>query len=427
MLPYLTKDFPGVGGVIKQRAEDFFVQEIPLYEPAGNGEHVYCEVEKIGVTTFEAIHRLSAALGVSSREIGYAGMKDAHAITRQVFSIWGTTPEKVMSTPVPNLTIRWAVRHVNKLRLGHLSGNRFAIKIRDVQPTDVIKIRPMIELIERRGMPNFFGEQRFGRRNNNDLLGAALVRNDSEAVLKLLLGSPDEQLDDGRTLEARRAFDRRDNAEAMRLWPRSGGMERRVMARLIKTHRPSAAVHAIDDKIRRLWISALQSRVFNDVLARRIDSIDQLLDGDLAYKHENGACFPVENAATEQARCASFEISPTGPLVGYRMTAPQGKPLEMEQAALAAVNLQATQFKQSGKLRVKGARRPLRIRPADFELSGGVDEFGPHITTAFTLPAGAFATVLMRELMKKSEEAEEEIEPISLPSELAAADPPDAL
>jgi tRNA pseudouridine13 synthase len=400
MLPYLTTEFPGVGGVIKQRAEDFFVQEIPLYEPSGEGEHVYCEIQKVGLTTFEAIHRLANALKVPARDIGYAGMKDAHAITRQVFSIQGTTPEAVMGAFLPDMTVQWAARHGNKLRLGHLAGNRFAIKIREVSPTDVVKLKPVVEVIQRRGMPNFFGEQRFGRRNNNDLLGSALVRGDNEAVLHLLLGAPDEKLDDGRTVEARRAFDRRDNNEAMRLWPRSGGMERRVLARLMKTHRPSAAVHAIDEKIRRLWVSALQSRLFNDVLAKRIETIDQLLDGDLAYKHENGACFRVEKAEMEQGRCAAFEISPTGPLVGYRMTFPEGEPLRLEQEALAAVQLSPGDFRQSGKMRVKGARRALRVKPMEVELAGGVDEFGPHITAAFSLPAGVFATVFLRELMK---------------------------
>ena len=266
--------------------------------------------------------------------------------------------------------------------------------------TDVVRLKPVLDAIQQRGLPNFFGEQRFGRRDNNDLIGAALIRGDNEAVLHLLLGSPDPELDRGRTLEARRAFDRRDNNEAMRLWPRTGGLERRVLARLMKTHRPSAAIHAIDEKIRRIWVAAVQSRLFNDVLAKRIATIDKLMDGDLAYKHENGACFHVESAAAEQPRCDSFEISPTGPLVGYRMTMPQGEPLRVEQDAMAAVNLTPDVFRQSGKLRVKGARRPLRVRPSNVELAGGVDGFGPHVTVAFTLPAGAFATVLMREIMK---------------------------
>jgi tRNA pseudouridine13 synthase len=410
MLSYLTPEFPGVGGVIKQRAEDFFVQEIPLYEPSGSGEHVYCEIQKVGLTTFEAMHRIGKALNISTRDIGYAGMKDAHAITRQLFSIVGTTPEAVMALQLPGITVQWAARHINKLRLGHLQGNRFAIKIREVNPTDVVKLKPVLDVIQKRGMPNFFGEQRFGRRNNNDLLGAALIRGDNETVLKLLLGSPDPALDSKATLDARTAFDKRDNARAMQLWPRTGGIERRVLARLMKTHRPSAAIHAIDDKIRRLWVSAVQSRLFNDVLAKRINSIDKLFDGDLAYKHENGACFRVESAATEQPRCDGFEISPTGPLVGYRMTLPEGEPLAIEQEAMKAITLTAADFKQSGKMRVKGARRSLRVKPENLELAGGVDEFGPHITVAFTLPAGAFATVLLRELMKSDQDEPEAAE-----------------
>ena len=356
---------------------------------------------------------------MSGRDIGYAGMKDAHAVTRQVFSIAGTTPELVMNAHVPGLDVQWAARHGNKLRLGHLAGNRFAVKVREVDATDVVKVGPVLETIQRRGLPNFFGEQRFGRRNNNDLLGAALIRGDNEGVLKLLLGSPDATLDNQQTQQARRAFDKRDNTEAMKQWPRSGGLERRVLARLMKTHRPSAAVHAIDEKIRRIWVAAVQSRLFNDVLARRIDTVDKLMDGDLAYKHENGACFAVEDAAAEQPRCDGWEISPTGPLVGYRMTEPAGEPQVIEQAAMAAVSLTPDVFRQSGKVRVKGARRPLRVRPTDVEIAGGVDEFGPHVTVAFTLPAGAFATVLMRELMKADAEEDEdelvlvEIDPVN--------------
>src|SRR4051794_37378456 len=96
-LPYLTPTFPGVGGSLKQRPEDFFVQELPLYEPSGQGEHVYTEVQKIGLTTFDAIDRIARTLDVSPYDIGYAGMKDARAITRQLLSIRGATEQAVMS------------------------------------------------------------------------------------------------------------------------------------------------------------------------------------------------------------------------------------------------------------------------------------------------------------------------------------------
>lgn len=418
-LPYLTSDFPGVGGVIKQRPEDFFVQEIPLYEPSGQGEHVYAEIQKVGMSTFDAIERIAYELGVSSRDIGYAGMKDTHAITRQVLSIWGTTEQAVMALKIPNLTVQWAARHVNKLRLGHLAGNRFAIKIRDVDPASVVKLKPVLDRLQKTGLPNYFGEQRFGRRDNNDLLGAALIRGDYMALLKLLLGSPNPKVDDPKTVQARKAFDSGNSEMAMKLMPRSHGMERRILARFIKTKKAGAAVKAVDQKLRRLWVSALQSRLFNDVVARRIQpvgtphvhaglSLDKVMEGDLAYKHDTGSVFRVENVPVEQERADRFEISPTGPLIGYRCTLPAGEPLTIEESVFAAHGLKPQDFRQEGKEKVKGARRALRVQPKDVELVGGSDQFGPYITVAFTLPAGSFATVLMRELMKEGDAGEVE-------------------
>jgi len=407
-LPYLTRDLPGIGGTLKNRNDDFLVHEIPLYEPSGQGEHVYCEIQKTGLTTFEAVDRIARELNTSTRNIGYAGMKDARAVTRQQLSIWGTTEEAVMGLKIPDLSVLWAARHVNKLRLGHLAGNRFVIKIRDVDPTDVLKARTVLTEIERRGMPNYFGEQRFGFRGNNDKLGAAVVRGDARDLLHYILGDPLEDIDDRKTSHARAAFDRGELDLAMRLYPRSHGMERRILARLIKTGKPGAAARAVDHKLCRLWVSALQSRTFNDVLTRRIDKIDSLMDGDLAWKHDSGAVFHVEQAAVEQPRCDAFEISPSGPLIGYRLSLPSGEPLAIEQACFGEARLTPGDFRRAGDLKVSGARRPLRVKPQDVEFAGGADEHGPHITLAFTLPPGSFATVLLREIMKGREEAEAE-------------------
>jgi tRNA pseudouridine13 synthase len=404
-LPTLTREIPGIGGSIKERPEDFFVQEIPIYEPSGEGEHVYCEIEKIGLTTFDAIDRIAQALNISPRDIGYAGLKDAAAITRQIFSIPGVTESQVMDLHLPQMSIKWAARHGNKLRPGHLRGNRFAIKIRQVNPTDVVKLTPLVKRLKERGMPNYFGEQRFGRRGNNHLLGAALLRGDDKEVLRLLLGAPDNSLDNPKQRAAREAFERNEFEPAMKLWPRSSGAERRILARFIKTRSPSAAVRAVDQRIRRLWISALQSELFNQVVARRIDSLDKLVPGDLAEKHLNGAVFRVVDAAAEQPRCDAFEISPTGPLIGYRMTLPELEPLGIEEAVFADRGIRPADFRVAGRLKVKGARRALRVKPEDVELAAGVDEHGPHITAAFSLPAGSFATSFLRELMKLEPEA----------------------
>ena len=400
LLPTLTQDIPGIGGSIKERPEDFFVQEIPLYEPSGEGEHVYTEIEKIGLTTFDAIDRIARALNVSPRDIGYAGLKDAAAITRQLFSIPGVTESAVMNLHLPQMSMKWAARHGNKLRTGHLRGNRFAVKIRQVNPTDVVKLTPLVRRLQDRGMPNYFGEQRFGRRGNNHLLGAALLRGDDAEAIRLLLGAPDNMLDNPKQRAAREAFDRGEFEASMKLWPRSSGSERRILARFIKTRSAGPALRAVDQRIRRLWISALQSDLFNHVLARRIDSLDKLLPGDLAEKHENGAVFRVVDAAAEQPRCDAFEISPTGPLIGYRMTLPELEPLKIEEEVFTARGIRPADFRVAGRLKVKGARRPLRVRPEEVELAGGVDEHGPHITAAFSLPAGSFATSFLRELMK---------------------------
>jgi tRNA pseudouridine13 synthase len=331
-------------------------------------------------------------------------MKDAHAISRQVFSILGTTPEAVMAVKSPEMSVQWAARHGNKLRLGHLAGNRFAVRIRDVAATDVVKLKPAIERLSARGMPNYFGTQRFGRRGDNADLGAALVSGDDKAAVGLLLGKPMPRVDDSSAHGARAAFDAGDLAGAMKRWPRRSGMERRVLARFIKTGNPTAAIRCVDERLRRLWVSALQSEVFNAVVAARIDSLDKLVNGDLAMKTDNGAVFAVPEAAVEQARCDAGEISPTGPLIGYRMTETSAAAREIEDAALKTRGLSGSDFRVAGRLKVKGARRALRVFPRDMELSGGVDDHGPHITVAFSLPAGSFATVLIRELTGTGEQ-----------------------
>lgn len=395
-----------MGGRIKAQAEDFFVQEIPAYEPNGDGEHVYCEIQKIGITTFEAINRIARALGVSPKEIGYAGLKDAMAIARQTLSIWGVTEQQVMELHLPDITIQWAARHGNKLRIGHLKGNRFAIKIREVEPAAVVGVNAALQQLNRRGVPNYFGPQRFGRRGDNDALGEAVLHGNHAGVLKHLLGMPDPAKDDAESLQARQAFEERDNETAMRLWPRKYGMERQILSRLIKTEKPAAAVGAVDERLRHLWVSAFQSWIFNDVVARRIGSLDQVWTGDLAFKHENGACFYVEDAAAEQPRAQRFEISATGPLLGYRMSEARGQAGEIEAAVFAEHKIQADQFRVAGRHKIKGSRRPLRIQPTEIQIEAGVDQQGSYITTAFVLPAGSFATSVLREIMKnKGEEA----------------------
>ena len=132
MSRYLTAHIPGIGGIFKESDEDFLVTEIPAYLPCGEGEHLFVEIEKRGITTLEAIRRIGRALNLPEREIGYAGMKDSRGITRQTISLPRIRLEAALELDIPGIRILSALRHRNKLKLGHLRGNRFRVRVRGV-------------------------------------------------------------------------------------------------------------------------------------------------------------------------------------------------------------------------------------------------------------------------------------------------------
>ena len=134
MTDFLTAQIPGTQGSIRQQPEDFQVDEIPLYEPCGEGEHLYVSVEKRGLTTYDLLRELASQLNCNERDIGYAGLKDAQAITRQTVSVPLRTPEDVTKLAIPGVTILSARLHRSKLRPGHLSGNRFKVRIHQPEP-----------------------------------------------------------------------------------------------------------------------------------------------------------------------------------------------------------------------------------------------------------------------------------------------------
>ena len=162
MHPYLTSHIPGIGGTIKESPDDFLVEEIPSYLPCGSGEHCYLTIEKRGITTLEAIRRIAAALKFPERDIGYAGMKDAVGVTRQTISVQRITPEKAMELRLEGVRVVSAGRHTNKLKLGHLKGNRFRITVRGVSEGSEMVIGSVLEILQNRGVPNYFGLQRYG-------------------------------------------------------------------------------------------------------------------------------------------------------------------------------------------------------------------------------------------------------------------------
>jgi tRNA pseudouridine13 synthase len=393
---YLTAEVPGTGGTIKGSPEDFLVEEIAAYQPSGQGEHCYALIEKRGIATLEALRRLSKALGVPERDIGYAGMKDAIGVTRQTVSIPRVSPQAVLALEIPGMTILSAVLHGNKLRLGHLKGNRFQIRVRDTAPGALASAEAAIAVLERRGVPNRFGSQRYGVQGNSHLIGAAMLRRDFKAAVDVLIGDP-SAVHDERWRRAIEAYRRGELAESLSLFPGHFRVERELIGRLVQ--RPEAfdkAFNSIQPRLKRLYLSAFQSSLFDRVLEHRLESLEEVAPGDIAFKHENGACFLVKDAEIEAARAKDFEISATGPMFGCTMMEAEGAQGELERGVLAEQGLTPESFNLAGGLRMEGERRALRV-----PLNGAFvrDEAG-DLVVGFSLPRGSYATCVMSEIMK---------------------------
>ncbi len=397
---------PGIGGVIKARAEDFVVEELPLYEPCGRGEHLYLRIEKSGVSHGEMMSRIRRRFGVREKDIGFAGMKDKVAVSRQTVSIYLPGPAEASAPDLEHERIRviWASRHTNKIRLGHLAGNRFSIRIREVDPSSVIAASRSMRRLVSAGLPNYFGLQRFGYRCNNHVLGLLLLGEDWRGVLAELLGAGGSPFPDYQR-ERRELFDRGRYAEAAALWTPADRNELVAIKALAAGRDERGAVRAVGRTALAFWISALQSAAFNRVLDRRIDDglLARLAVGDLAWKHDNGAVFAVTDrdlAGTEiERRLQALEISPSGPLWGAGMTRPAAGVAEIERQELEAMHL-TPQWSTRIQGRLKGARRPLRVPVATATTEGGADEHGPYVRVSFELPGGCYATILLGEIMK---------------------------
>jgi tRNA pseudouridine13 synthase len=313
---------------IRVQPEDFRVEEIPLYPPSGEGDHTFVRVEKRLRTTEQVADELARAAGVRARDVGYAGRKDRVAVATQWLSVPGLEVERALGLEFEGIRVLEAIRHGHKLRTGQLRANRFEIQVREVDAESCVAAQQRFEGLSEAGMPNYFGSQRFGHGGRNVGFG-----------LRLLLGKV-------RTKDRRKA---------------------------------------------RFAISALQAAVFNDVLDARPIGIGELELGDVAMLGTSGGQFLVEDCACEQPRADSFEISPTGPIFGTRVIEPTGAVARRERQALEGrgVNLEKIEIPRG--IRLRGARRSLRVRPGGSRFQKTADGF----QLDFELPPGSYATVLL--------------------------------
>jgi len=336
----------------KEQPEDFIVEEVPLYEPSGSGDHTYFFVEKRGITTHDVGRRLARALGKRPNDAGIAGLKDAQAVTRQWISFEHVRGDATSVDLGPEARVLESKRHGNKLRMGHLKGNRFIIRLRvgESKQTEALAATAQntLEQLAKRGLPNFYGPQRFGRGGASIGLGRALVLGD----------------------------------------------EKQFADRLIKEGLPPSRIR--DRKFKNLMVNAFQAELFNRVLGQRMPNMDQLLSGDLAFLHRNGAVFSVADVEKEQPRCARFELSPSGPLYGPKMPFPEGEPGEIERSVLQKANLSVDDFGRREAQRQPGARRALRVPLLETPVSTAETN---SVVLRFALPSGSYATTALREIL----------------------------
>jgi tRNA pseudouridine13 synthase len=342
--PLLTADLPGIGGRIKAVPEDFEVEEIPAYEPCGSGEFLYLWVEKRDMGAEYFVRQVARRLDIPVGEIGTAGMKDRHAVTRQTVSVPGQIENRLGQLEGEGIRVLKMSRHGNKLRPGHLHGNRFNILVRDPLPNSEQILQPLLHQLRSHGLPNFYGPQRFGHDGETFHHGLALLRGEKPPVSTM-----------GRTPNLRSPF------------------------------------------LRKLALSAVQSGLFNHYLAERMNAglLRRILPGDVMAKVPFGGMFVVEDVVREQERFDAGEIVPAGPIFGRKTFPAAGEAAAREVETLRTFDLSPGSFAGFGKL-MQGTRRHNLVALTD--LSAVMEAAG--VRFSFTLPAGSYATVLLREFMK---------------------------
>ena len=298
-------------------------------------------LQKRDLTTQEALNRLARHCNLTEKQTSAAGLKDRFAVTVQTVCLPASATEKLESFRDPEIEILSSALHRNKLKTGHLSGNRFEILLRKTDKSLDKRALELRDLILEKGFPNYYGDQRFGH--------------------------------DGETL--------------------SQGIE------LLQGKNPlRKAPYSQRRFLQRLCLSAVQSELFNRCLARRIKDgkLHQVLRGDVMQVVKSGGMFVVEeDLDEEQERLDRGATVITGPMFGPKMKAPTDEPFYREETVLLESGLEPADFRRFKKL-TSGTRRPYLIRPTELD----VEREAEGLRFRFELPKGVYATSLMREFTK---------------------------
>ncbi len=338
----------------KQSPRDFVVEEIPLYEFSGEGEHLILFVRKKNLSTPEMIGTFARYLGIKNRDIGYAGLKDKHAMTKQYISLPKKYESDLEGFNHDGIKIISKAYHNNKLRIGHLKGNRFYIKLKKVNPTSAKKLDEALKNIAKYGMPNFFGYQRFGNDGDNHILGEKIAKGEKRErnprVKKLLINAYQSHL--------------------FNLW-----LSRRL---------------EISKLINNFQVKELESilNMPNDELSKLKAQKHpfKLISGDVMQHYPHGKLFDFEMDDEDIKRFEDEGISLTGLLCGKKARVASGIARDIEKDYDDEIN-------------ADGARRYAWVFAKDIE--GRFNQVEAQYELNFTLPKGSYATVLIEECAKR--------------------------
>lgn len=287
-LPRISEGLPGIGGAIKSSPEHFQVDEILPYEPCGEGEHVFVTLRRAGWNTADVAAFLALTFKINAMDVGWGGRKDRQALTTQTFSLLlpiSLSDERITGelseTPFDILKV---TRHRNKIKTGHVAGNRFRILVTGAHADALERSMPIVERLERHGVPNYYGPQRFGHNMTNLDRAAALL----------------------------------------------------------------ASAKSIRGRKNSFLVSALQGALFNQWLTDRIQRGDfgRLMDGDVAKKTDTGGLFVVDDPVEANERFDRGAIVHTGPIFGHKMMSAEGLAGQYETELLDRFELSSVTFKK---------------------------------------------------------------------------------
>ena len=424
----------GIGGRIRQFTEDFVVEEILMdgskaqvsstetLQPVGGGRYLICVLVKQDWDTFLAVKKVARRLGISPKRIQIAGIKDAKAYTAQHISIRGVTPERVSRVKIRDISVHPLRFSDERVYSQLLLGNQFHITIRTISHSSSV-IEKRVKNIQNElsilgGVPNFFGHQRFGTiRPITHLVGKFLVRGDLEKAALTFLAKP-SPYEHPESREARQQLqDTQDFAEALRCFPLHLRYERFMLVRLAKQSNDFiGAFRKLPSKLRRLFVQAYQSFLFNKFLSQRLKrevGFNEAQVGDyVVHLYRHGLPTNEFEQATTQSLSGvkkalkENKMQVAVPLIGFKQHPSEGVQGEIENEIIKDENVIPRDFyiPSMPEISAPGRLRTVLVPITDLSVEeASRDSSSPlkrKLRLSFTLQRGSYATVLLREFMK---------------------------